>query len=55
MDISGRLAQANIYDLEAKTYNDLVIRRNFRMAVPCILILFALPSDSSQWLIYYEE
>lgn len=44
-----------IYDLEAKTYNDLVLRRNFRMAVPCILILFALPPDSSQWLIYNED
>nr|WP_238361163.1 DUF4365 domain-containing protein [Iningainema tapete] len=44
-----------IYDLEAKTYNDLVLRGNFRMAVPCILILFALPSDSSQWLIYNED
>jgi Domain of unknown function (DUF4365) len=44
-----------IYDLEAKTYNDLVLRRNFRMAVPCILILFALPPDPSQWLIYNEE
>ena len=44
-----------IYDLEAKTYNDLVLRRNFRMAVPCILILFAIPPDSSQWLIYNEE
>jgi Domain of unknown function (DUF4365) len=44
-----------IYDLEAKTYNDLVLRRNFRMAVPCVLILFALPPDPSQWLIYNEE
>lgn len=44
-----------IYDLEAKTYNDLVLRRNFRMAVPCILILFALPPDPAQWLIYNEE
>jgi hypothetical protein len=44
-----------IYDLEAKTYNDLVLRRNFRMAVPCILILFALPPDPSRWLIYNEE
>ncbi|MEH1930263.1 DUF4365 domain-containing protein [Nostoc sp.] len=43
------------YDLEAKTYNDLVIRRNFRMAVPCILILFALAPDSSQWLTYDED
>ncbi len=44
-----------IYDLEAKTYNDLVIRRNFRAAIPCILILLALPADSSQWLTYNEE
>ncbi len=43
------------YDLEAKTYNDLVIRRNFRMAVPCILILFALPPDASQWLTQDED
>ncbi|MHC5673753.1 DUF4365 domain-containing protein [Nostoc sp.] len=41
--------------MEAKTYNDLVIRRNFRMAVPCILILFALAPDSSQWLTYDED
>ncbi len=25
------------------------------MAVPCILILFTLPPDSSQWLIYDED
>lgn len=43
------------YDLEAKTYNDLVIRRSFKMAVPCILILLTLPPDSSEWLIYNEE
>jgi hypothetical protein len=40
-----------IYDLEVKTYNDLVLRRNIRTAIPCILILLALPADSDQWLI----
>jgi Domain of unknown function (DUF4365) len=40
------------YDLEAKTYNDLVIRRSLKMAVPCILLLLTLPPDSSEWLIY---
>lgn len=43
------------YDLEAKTYNDLVIRRNFRIRVPCILILLTLPPDPSEWLVYNEE
>jgi hypothetical protein len=40
-----------IYDLEAKTYNDLILRRSLRGAVPCILILLALPTDSAKWLI----
>jgi hypothetical protein len=40
-----------IHDLEVKTYNDLVLRRNIRTAIPCILILLALPADSDQWLI----
>ena len=40
-----------IYDLEAKTYNDLVFRHSMRTATPCILILLALPNDSEQWLI----
>lgn len=43
-----------IYDLEAKTYNDLVFRRSMRTATPCILILLALPNDSEQWLICEE-
>jgi hypothetical protein len=39
-----------VYDLEVKTYNDLVQRRLSSDATPCILILKALPSDSEQWL-----
>jgi len=37
------------YDLEAKTYNDLIERQNNGVA-PLILILFVLPSDSSLWV-----
>ncbi|NHC36645.1 DUF4365 domain-containing protein [Scytonema millei] len=44
-----------IYDLEAKTYNDLILRRSIRAAIPCILILLALPPDSTQWLICEES
>jgi hypothetical protein len=43
-----------VYDLEVKTYNDLILRRSMRTATPCILILLALPSDSMQWLICEE-
>ena len=44
-----------IYDLEVKTYNDLILRRSIRAATPCILILLALPADSAQWLICEES
>src|SRR5262245_21572988 len=40
--------QEIIYDLEAKTYNDLVGRHPD--AVPCILILLCLPKARNQWL-----
>jgi hypothetical protein len=43
-----------VYDLDVKTYNDLILRRSMRTATPCILILLALPSDSMQWLICEE-
>ncbi len=43
-----------VYDLEAKTYNDLILRRSIRTAIPCVLILLALPPDSAQWLICEE-
>jgi Domain of unknown function (DUF4365) len=32
-----------IYDLEVKTYNDLILRRSIRTATPCILILLRSP------------
>jgi hypothetical protein len=40
-----------VYDLEVKTYNDLILRRSMSTATPCILILLALPLDSDRWLI----
>jgi len=42
-----------VYDLEAKTYNDLVSRA--KSATPIILILMCLPSDEKQWLVWSEE
>lgn len=44
-----------IYDLEVKTYNDLILRRSIKTATPCILILLALPADSNDWLICDES
>ncbi len=38
-----------IYNLEAKTYNDLIEMRA-NGAVPCILILLTLPKNREQWL-----
>ena len=35
-----------VYDLEVKTYNDLILRRSMRTATPCILILLALPIEN---------
>ena len=37
-----------IYDMEAKTYRDLVMRR--LSPAPLILILFILPSERNEWL-----
>ena len=37
------------YDLEAKTYNDLVERQS-NGAAPLILILFILPNDQNTWV-----
>ena len=42
-----------IYDLEAKTFNDLVGRDP--AAVKCILVLLCLPSEESNWLDSSEE
>ena len=43
------------YDLEVKTHNDLILRRSIKTATPCILLLLALPADSTQWLICEES
>jgi len=39
---------AIVYDLEAKTYNDIVGR--VKGTVPCLLILLALPKEREKWL-----
>src|SRR5689334_16289083 len=38
-----------VYDLEAKTYNDVVRSRN------CVLILMCLPPDPNEWLHLDED
>jgi hypothetical protein len=45
-----------VYDLEAKTYNDLIDRRinSSNTTIPCILLLKVLPSAPSQWLTVSE-
>jgi hypothetical protein len=44
-----------VYDLEVKTYNDLLHRHLDSDATPCILILKVLPLDSAQWLTTTES
>lgn len=44
-----------VYDLEVKTYSDLIARRIGGGAIPCILILKTLPSDPLQWMKISEE
>jgi hypothetical protein len=44
-----------VYDLEVKTHNDLVHRRQASDATPCILILKVLPTDAEQWLTTNES
>jgi Domain of unknown function (DUF4365) len=38
------------YDLESKTYNDLIRRDLSRDTIPCILLLKVLPKDKDSWL-----
>jgi hypothetical protein len=38
------------YDLEAKTYNDLVHRNTGRVLVPLILVVVVLPDDPLNWV-----
>lgn len=42
-----------VYDLEAKTFNDLVDRDD--ASIPCILILLVLPPQSELWLTISEQ
>jgi hypothetical protein len=44
-----------VYDLEAKTYNDLVVRKRASGAALCILILLCLPENPQEWLDLDEE
>jgi hypothetical protein len=44
-----------IYDIEAKTYNDIIYRSRESRAVPIILILMCLPRNSSEWLENSED
>ncbi len=41
------------YDLEIKTYNDLIERKN--NAYPLILILFVLPNEKEKWINISDE
>lgn len=42
-----------VYDLEAKTYNDMVSRQP--TAIPLILLLLCLPRDGATWLVGTES
>lgn len=44
-----------VYDLEAKTYTDMVRRRDQEGAIPLILILLCLPDERELWLSISEE
>ena len=43
------------YDLEAKTYNDLINRNERSKTVPLLLILLCLPRNTAEWLEITEE
>lgn len=47
------LAETLRYPLEAKTYNDLIYRRDNNF--PLILVLFVLPSDNTNWIFCDEN
>jgi hypothetical protein len=46
---------AIVYDLAAKTYNDLVQRAATRNATPLVLILMCLPPTEAEWFLLTEE
>lgn len=39
-----------VYDLEAKTYNDLVTRFNEPRGTPMVLVVLCLPANEKEWL-----
>lgn len=43
------------YDLEVKTYNDLIERNKIGTYVPLILILFILPAEEDKWVTVNED
>jgi Domain of unknown function (DUF4365) len=43
------------YDLEVKTYNDLIDRQLGSQRIPCILLLKTLPMNPSDWLVATES
>ena len=45
-----RTATSIKFDLEAKTYDDLVHRLSDPNAVPLVLVLFVMPDDADTWL-----
>lgn len=44
-----------VYDLEAKTFNDFIARRDSPGSTPFILMLLCLPPESEQWCTITEE
>lgn len=44
-----------VYDLEAKTYTDMIRRREQEGAIPLVLILLCLPPERESWLSISEE
>ena len=43
------------YQLEAKTYEDLVTRKDKKYSIKMILIVFILPDDTKDWLKVLDE
>jgi Domain of unknown function (DUF4365) len=48
-------AEHIVYDLEVKTYNDLIDRRINSEDIPCILLLKVLPPNTDNWLNVSED
>lgn len=44
-----------VYDLEAKTYNDLIDRFSERRATQMLLVVLCLPPDENDWLNVSQE